>query len=314
MIKETILHKEFYISASDGKPLFLRAWQANEVINPKAIIQIAHGLSEHSGRYHEFASYMVRHGYGVIANDHRGHGKTAEGIGEYGFFGEANGWDRTVEDLLECTLWARKAWGEVPVILLGHSMGSFMARRYAQRFGNELQGLILSGTTAINQAFVQLGIWITKLEVRRIGMKAPSPVLNKLIFGQRNRQVEFKRTAFGWLSRDSEQVDHFVNDPLCIKAFCTYFFYDLISGFKELSDERNEQFISKDLPIFIFSGEKDPVGGYSRGVLKVCRKYQDIGLRDVTCKIYPEGRHEMLNELNRDEVFEDILNWIEAHG
>ncbi len=314
-IQQHVLQQEHYMTASDGKAVFFRTWEPPAENSPtRGVVQIVHGMSEHSGRYQDFAEFLARHGYPVLALDLRGHGKTAEVNNEYGFLGESEGWSRVVADMLECSLWMETKWHERRIIMLGHSMGSLLARRFAQQYGERLTALILSGSVAAGRRTARLGRALSRLESRRIGMRTPSPTLTKFIFSRRHKDIQIRRNAFDWLSRDSSKVDEFVNDPLCVKQLSAHFFHDFFKGMEQLNEMDNERRIPKDLPIMMFSGSKDPVGLFSRGVLRIHEKYRMLGLRRIDCRIYEEGRHEMLNEINRSEVYTDILNWFKRRG
>ncbi|MFC0274423.1 alpha/beta hydrolase [Metabacillus herbersteinensis] len=280
---------------------------------PKAIIQFSHGMAEHIERYEEFASFLLKQDFFVYGNDHRGHGMTAKTEDERGYFADENGFTTIVYDLLSLTNIIENEHPNVPVILFGHSMGSFLARRYIQIEGNRLHGVILSGTGGDPGFIGKIGLALARNEVKKKGRRAESPLLDKLTFGNYNKSFKPNRTSFDWLSRDEEVVDRYIADEHCGGIFTAGFFQDLLEGIGNIHQKANLEKIPKDLPIYLFSGEKDPVGNQSKGVLEVYHSYKKVGIEDVEFKIYKEGRHEMLNELNKLEVYEDVVNWINRH-
>ena len=293
-----------YTSATGLGECFSMLWFADAP--PRAIVQIAHGMAEHIGRYAPFAEFLVSNGYAVAANDHAGHGKSAD-LSVKGYFGPQNGWDAVITDMKTLHDHTAALWPEIPYILLGHSMGSFLARSYAARHPQDISALILSGTAGVNPA-AGFGSLFARREKKRNGEKKPSELLNNLSFGSYNKSFLPSRTAFDWLSRDKEQVDRYVEDPLCGFVFTAEGFWDLLSGIREISSVSWATKVP-DVPIYLFSGEKDPVGNNGKGVKQVKNWLEDTG-HTVTMKLYPEGRHEMLNEINRTEVYQDVLRFL----
>lgn len=307
MIEETLKYK-----ASDGQEIYAYNWRP-EGDDIKGIVQIAHGMAETSYRYKRFAERLVVQGYIVYANDHRGHGKTAASLEEVGYLGP-DGFNRMVKDMKEFTDFIRDREGnELPLFLFGHSMGSFLSQRYIGLYGNSIQGVILSGTSGNQGPILNVAIRIAKREVARKGPKTKSPHLNDLSFGSYNKKFKPSRTDFDWLSRDEKEVDKYIEDPYCGGIFTTSFYYDFFRGLKETFHKSNVEKIPKDLPIYIFAGDKDPVGNMGKGVLKLVKTYQNVGIKDLEYKLYKDGRHEMLNEINRDEVMEDVIQWLNNH-
>lgn len=302
----------FFYKSKDGARIFGNKWVPDDQ-EIKGIVQIAHGMAEHSGRYSGFAAELVNAGYGVYANDHRGHGKTAGSKENLGFFAKENGWETVVDDLKELTNLIRNKHAGQPVFLFGHSMGSFLSRRYIQKYGEELAGVILSGTGADPGLLGYVGIGIAKFEIMRKGKRAKSPLLDRLSFGSYNKQFRPTRTSFDWLSRSEEEVDKYMADPFCGGVSTTGFFHDMLTGLKNVERQQHMKKIPKDLPIFLISGDKDPVGGSTKGVLKTVKSFQNTGIKDVTYKFYRDARHEILNEMNKDEVYQDVINWLDGH-
>ena len=252
-------------------------------------------------------------GYAIYANDHRGHGKTAGSQKDIGYFANENGWEKVVDDMHTLTGIIKKECPKKPFFLFGHSMGSFLSRHYAMHYAAELTGLVLSGTAGDPGALGKIGILVATIEAKIKGKKAKSNILTKLSFGAFNDAFKPNRTDYDWLSRDNAEVDKYISDPWC-GAVCTAgFFCDLLGGIDYINKKKNIAKIPKNLPIYIFSGAKDPVGGNTKGVRQVYNALKDAGIGDVTFKFYEDGRHEMLNEINRKEVFNDVIAWMNKH-
>ncbi len=293
-----------YASATDLGECFSMLWLPDA--KPRAIVQIAHGMAEHIGRYAPFAEYLSSNGFAVIANDHAGHGKSAD-ISIKGYFGEQNGWASVVADMKALHDHASALWPEIPYILFGHSMGSFLARSYVASYPEDISALILSGTAGKNPA-AGLGSMVAKYEKKRNGNRKPSKLLDNLSFGSYNKPFLPSRTAFDWLSRDNDQVDRYIEDPLCGFVFTAEGFSELLCGIREISSVSWAKKVP-NVPIYLFSGDSDPVGNNGKGVKQVAKWLRDTG-HTVTVKLYPEGRHEMLNEINRTEVYQDVLRFL----
>lgn len=299
--------------ADDGKEIFYHQWLPEDKERIKAIVQIAHGMAEHSKRYHRFAEALTKEGFAVYANDHRGHGQTAGSLENVGYFADENGWNLVVEDMHKLTETIKSNHPNIPVFLFGHSMGSFLSRNYIFRYGNDIQGVILSGTGGDPGLLGKIENFVAKRESKNKGKKFRSPLLKNLSFGKFNNAFKPNRTEFDWLSRDDAEVDTYVNDPYCGGDFTAGFYEDLLSGLGVVNSFKNTRKVPKNLPIYLFSGEKDPVGNNTKGVKQIFKAYQKAGIKDVTCKFYKDGRHEMLNEINREEVFSDIIIWLNDH-
>lgn len=304
--------KDFNFRAKDGKEIFASKWAAEDT-KPKAVIQIAHGMAEHVLRYQGFAKVLVKEDFVVYGNDHRGHGRTAGSLENIGYFADENGWDLVTEDMKELTNIIKNENPNIPVFLLGHSMGSFLSRTYIQRYGKEINGVILSGTGGNSGIIGDAGIFIAKREIKHNSKRAKSEKLNNLSFGNFNKAFAPNRTEFDWLSRDNNAVDSYVEDPLCGDIFTAGFFYDMLTGLKNLNKKENIKKIPKNLPIYIISGEKDPVGKNTKGVLQVYNSYKKAGINDVVYNFYKDARHEILNETNKEDIYIDIINWLNEH-
>ncbi|MEH7222754.1 lysophospholipase [Bacillus sp. JJ1566] len=304
---------DFTFLTDDGVTIFCKKWEGESNTHPKGIIQIAHGMAEHIERYDLFAKVLIEEGYIVYGNDHRGHGKTGSNAKLLGFFAEENGFEQVVEDMLQLTDLIKKDYPNLPIFLFGHSMGSFLTRRYIQTHGDQLAGVILSGTGGDPGLIGKVGIGIAKLEMKRKGKTTESPLMNKLTFGSYNKAFSPNRTEFDWLSRDDKEVDKYIQDPLCGGIFTAGFFYDLVGGVAKVNNHSANENIPKRLPLYFLAGDKDPVGNYSKGVLQAADMYKKIGIKDVTVQLYENSRHEILNELNKEEVFKDVINWLDMH-
>lgn len=277
----------------------------------KGIVQIAHGMAEHILRYESFANYLVKSGYIVYGHDHRGHGRTAKTTEETGYFSDENGFDKVVDDVKQFTDFIHEENPHVPIILFGHSMGSFIARRYVQLYGDVIAGAIFSGTGGDPGLLGKLGKIVAMRESRKKGRRTPSPLLDQLSFGSFNKQFKPNRTKFDWLSRDNEQVDLYVTDSMCGNVFSAGFFLDLFSGMERIHRKEEVKKTPQDLPILLVSGARDPVGNNGKGVRQVLLLYKRAGIENITMKLYDDARHEILNETNRDEVFQDLTLWMD---
>ncbi|MCJ7771876.1 MAG: alpha/beta hydrolase [Desulfobacterales bacterium] len=305
--------QKFTFQADDGTKIFYHQWLPEEKESSKAIVQIAHGMAEHSERYSRFAEALTKKGFAVYANDHRGHGQTAGSLENVGYFADENGWNLVIEDMRTLTETIKSNHPNMPIFLFGHSMGSFLSRNYIFHYGNDIQGVILSGTGGDPGLLGKIGNFVAKRESKNKGKKYRSPLLKKLSFGKFNNAFKPNRTDFDWLSRDTAEVDKYVADPYCGGDFTAGFYEDLLSGLAVVNNFKNTLKVPKDLPIYLFSGDKDPVGNNTKGVKQIFIAYQKAGIKDVTCKFYKDGRHEMLNEINREEVFKDIIEWLSSH-
>jgi alpha-beta hydrolase superfamily lysophospholipase len=276
---------------------------------PKAMIQISHGMCEYLLRYEDFAEYLVQNGYLVCGNDHLGHGSDAYHNHHLGYFARQNGYQYLVQDLHHLTLLMRQHHPKLPIILLGHSMGSFIARLYLDQFSNEIDAAILMGTSGGNP-FTSIGISLAKQIVKIKGEYYRSNLLLKLTNAGFNSKYADHYSTYDWLSRDHQIIDRYASDQKCSFTFTASGYLDLLTMLKLVSSDHWGQSIRKDLPILLISGEMDPVGNWGKGVQKVYRHLQSLNLSNLSLKLYPQARHEVLNEINKEEVYHDILVWL----
>ena len=296
--------------AKDGEKIFYYHWKTK---NPKGIVQIAHGVGEHAGRYKPIALLLQEQGYEVYANDHRVHGNSVKSKDLLGFYDGKNYFEDAVEDMHELTQIIQREHPKQKVILFGHSMGSLLSRDYVTKYGKDLNALVLSGTASYMKGLGTVGLAGANITKFFIGRKRSSSTLKSLFFSEFNKKFKPNRTKVDWISRDNKQVDLFESDPLRIEDFSTSVFIDILKGSKKINTQSTFQATPKDLPIYIFSGDKDPVGEMGKGIKKVANQYKKAGINDLTLKIYEGGRHEMLNEINKEEVELDFINWLNNH-
>jgi alpha-beta hydrolase superfamily lysophospholipase len=297
---------EFGFRADDGQNLLARRWLPERP--PRAIVQIAHGLAEHSARYARLAAALNAAGYAVYANDHRGHGPKAAPA-DLGHFADEGGWDKVVGDLWTFNrLIAAKQPG-IPIVFLGHSLGSFLGRGFLSQHSDALAGAALSGSNGRPPAIATLGRIIAREERLRLGRRGKSDPILKMWFGEFNKPFKPARTAFDWLSRDEKEVDAFVADPLCGFPFTTQLAIDVLDALPRVTSRQSLAPIRKDLPIYVFSGERDPVGANIQGLIGDLKA---AGFSKLTTRIYPGARHETLNETHRDEVTRDLIAWLDG--
>lgn len=305
-----MLQTFFFPSYETGQPVFAREWLP-EPQAPRAILLLAHGMAEHTGRYGDFAGFLSRNGILVAGCDHLGHGQTARTPAELGYFSDGDGWEALVENLHALRQKEEAAHPGLPVFVLGHSMGSFVTRNYLIRHGDGLAGALLSGTGQMPMAAVRAGQVVAAAERAAKGPRHPSALLDSLCFGSYNRRFAPARTRFDWLSRDNASVDAYMADPLCGFVLTVSAFQSLFTGLCRIREKAALRQIPHDLPVFFFSGTDDPVGGYGRGVQKAAHALREAGLTNVQVRLYEGGRHEMLNEINREQVYQDVLTWLQ---
>ncbi|XKF67456.1 alpha/beta hydrolase [Virgibacillus necropolis] len=300
------MDKDFWLTMYDDVEVYVKKW-FKPGHKPKAIVQIAHGMAEHINRYDTFSEHLVENDIVVFGNDHRGHGQTGNKQGTLGYFAGEKGFEKVTNDLYEVTMEIRKEYPDTPLFLLGHSMGSFLARAYIQRYSQEINGIILSGTGYIPRIRSGAGKQLASV----LPPKEETKLMNMLTFGSYNKRVENGSTSYDWLSRDKEMVQSYIDDPYCGFVPKARFFYDLMDGIGMIQDARRNEAIRKDIPMLLISGDADPVGDYSKGIWKTASLYEKAGLENVAAMFVHDGRHELLNEMNKEEVFNLITNWLQ---
>ncbi|QHX36976.1 alpha/beta fold hydrolase [Spiroplasma sp. BIUS-1] len=301
--------KEIKIKAKDGKKLHTYIW--DEVKNPKGIVQLVHGSCEHSKRYDEFAKYLNANGWIVISNDHRGHGKTANiENDELGYFANEDGWKLLVTDLKLINEYIKENYKVEKTVMMGHSMGSFLARNYAIDYSESIDGLVLSGTAWESNLSLKFGRRVAIARQRKYGAKNVDDFIWNLSYKKFNKKFNDEgNTGSEWLSVDEKNVDKFVKDPLCGQVFTTSAFKDLFEGLIYIQKSKNIKKIRKDLPIILVSGTNDPVGGYGKTVKKTYKKFKKANLK-VKIKLYESLRHEILFDIKKDLIFADTLRFL----
>ena len=279
---------------------------------PKGVLQIVHGIAEFIERYDDFANYLTSQGFVVVAEDHMGHGRSIGPDGLRGYF--YGGWFAAVEDTYTLT---RRIMGEhpgVPYFLFGHSMGSFMARTILAKYPDSgITAAVICGTGWLPKAPLPALIKVVEGICKKTGEEVPSQQLQNMVFGGYNKRIENARTPCDWLTRDETIVDAYVADPLCGFIPACGLLRDMMKGIYYIQQEKHLKTMKKHLPVFFIAGQEDPVGPYGKGVERAAKEFKKAGMINVSCKLYPECRHEILNELNKQEVYEDLVNWMRPY-
>lgn len=301
----------FRFPSSDGiHQIYAAEWLPEG--QPRGVVQIVHGISEYVERYDRFARFLTEQGFVVCGEDHLGHGKTAEVDGVFGWFAAEDGWNKVLTDIHTLHEMQGEKYPGVPYFFFGHSMGSFLTRSYLLLWPDALSGAVISGTGQEPDALIRGGHALTSALVRAGKGKEHNTLVLALSMGSYNRAFRPNRTAVDWISRDEAVQDAYVADPFCRFSPTTGMFHDMLGGLLTIGDPRKLITMDKDTPIFFLSGDKDPVGQMGKGVVKVYELFKNAGCTDVTLKLYRDGRHEMLNELNYEQVHKDVLEWLEA--
>lgn len=303
-----IIRKEYSIPSNSGvADVFARCWMPAE--GPKAVFQIVHGMAEHGERYEDFAKHLCTKGFAVLVDDHVGHGKSVKSDSDLGYFGESKGWDAFVEDERALTDIIKAEFPEAPIVFFGHSMGSFIAREYIRRYGKDerIKAAIFCGSSGKNPA-AAVAITLAGTIAKAKGSKHRSKFIDKIAFGPYNKKTE-KRTAFDWLSTDTTQVDKYIADKYCGFLFTAAGYKDLFTILNKVSGKDWYNDIYEEIPILVTAGEDDPVGMYGKGINQIYNDLKLAGKKDVTIKLYSGMRHEILNEVEKERVYEDISAW-----
>lgn len=303
--------KDFYFDSSTGKNK-IHARQCTPDTAPRAIIQIVHGIAEYIDRYDSFMNFLAENGFLVVGEDHLGHGKSVDNSEDLGFFAEENGWDCVLNDMDKLRSIAREGHEDIPYIFFGHSMGSFLTRTYIIKHPDNYDACILSGTGHQLKPVIIAGSTLASAVAKKNGPRGDGKLLDKIAFGSYNKKIYGSTTPFDWLSRDCENVQKYIDDPLCGFVAKAGLYRDMMGGIKFVTKQENINKMNVNPPVLFVSGDADPVGDYGAGVNRAYKAFCKAGLHDVTIRLYPGGRHEIVNEINREEVFDDILKWLNA--
>lgn len=307
MIKE-----EFYYDSRDGvSKLHAVRYVPDGDEEIRCVVQIVHGMAEYVERYEEFAEYLTARGYVVTGEDHMGHGKSVGKDGKFGYFCEQDSATVLVRDMHRLKKATQALYPNVPYVILGHSMGSFIARNYMFRYGTGINAAVIMGTGMPPRKVLTLSKAVAEAQRIFLGPKHVSEFIDKQAFGKYNSEIDNPQTPVDWLSRDRERVDKYLADPLCGFTFTANGFSTLFELILRLHRQENLERVPKDLPVLFISGMADPVGDYGKGVRRSYDSLRAVGMTDIQLKLYEGGRHELLNETNRGEVAQDVYNWIE---
>ncbi len=305
------MHTDFYFPSCGKGMIHGCRWEPEGT--PVAVLQIVHGVAEYAARYDAFATFMASKGFLVVAEDHMGHGGSIGDEGTLGVF--AGGWHKAVADTYRLLSYTRMECPDVPYILLGHSMGSFMVRTLLAKYPKSgISAAILSGTAWMHRGIINSGIAAATLVGKRQGPEKPSKLLDGMMFGSYNRRIEHQRTSHDWLTRDNKIVDAYIADPLCGFTMTAGLAKDMLTGLLFIQEPEHLAKMRKDLPVLFIAGADDPVGNYGDGVKQTVQAFTRAGMENVSMRLYPMCRHEVLNELNREEVYGHILDWLKKQG
>ena len=303
-------HKSCFITCADGHQMPVYEWLP--VSEPDAVLHIAHGMAEYAERYAEIASFFTKNNIALYAHDQRGHGKAVAAVTDQGMV-EDDWFNKQVEDISLLIAFLRNKYPGKKIFLAGHSMGSFICQRYFQIHGKDIDGLILSASNGKSDPLMNAGIAIAWLQMKMMGSSLRSNLLNKLSFGKFNSSFKPNRTNYDWLSRNNGAVDKYIADPQCGFICSASFFFYFFNGIKDAFKKENIKNIPAQIPVYAFSGDNDPVGLFGKGFLTLINKWKAAGVKDISYNLYKGGRHEMMNEINRQEVIDDLITWIKNH-
>ena len=303
---------EFTFRSADGKTdIHAVEWVPEGEI--RAVLQISHGVSEYILRYAPFARFMNDRGIAVVGHDHLGHGSSVAPGSARMYFGGRGSWQYVVDDIHTRRQLAGERFPGLPYFLMGHSMGSFLARTYLIRYPGTVDGAIIMGTGQMPAAVLAAGQRVAILEGKRVGEDKPSALVEKLAFGAYNKRFAPNRTAFDWLSINENNVDRYIADPLCGGSPSTGLFREMLGGMRFIRQKENLAKMDRNTPVFFISGARDPVGDMGKGVQQAFDSFREAGVRDVELRLWPKLRHEILNEYCGAAVAEDVAVWLEKH-
>lgn len=305
------VNQEFRFPSADGTTtLYGRTW-APEHGAPRAVLQLVHGIAEHIGRYDRFARFMSDHGYLVCAEDHLGHGNTPENAEDLGYTADKDGWVKMTDNVSALHERIAPQYPGIPYFILGHSMGSFLTRSYLIRYPGTVDACALLGTGQQPESVLKAGLAACRLEQIRLGKRGRSKLLQSLCFGAYNSQFKPNRTESDWVCSVDEVVDAYIADPFCQVMPTVTLMRDMLTGIRFNQQAENLAKMDKTTPVFFLSGDQDPVGSNGKGVRAAYQSFLDAGCGHVRLKLYPGGRHEMLNEHNWQDVYDELLSWFD---
>lgn len=303
------MKQEFYYPSSDGQTkIHGIIWRPEK--QAKAVLQICHGMVEYIDRYNDFAQYLAERGVCVVGHDHLGHGRSVQSEEHLGFFHESHGNQYVITDIHKLRRMTEQDYAGVPYFMMGHSMGSFLLRQYLTMRAEGLAGAIIMGTGYMPYGLLAAGQMVCRSIAAVKGWQYRSEFVNQLGMGGYNKQFEPGESTKDWITSDEEMRKKYEADPLCSFIFTVNGYYQMFEGMKTLTKKSAMDKIPGSLPVFFVSGAEDPVGSNGEGVARVFHKYEQAGIQDVEMKLYPKGRHEILNESNREQVYEDLYQWI----
>lgn len=302
--------EEFYFDSRDGEHKIHAIRWIPEAKKPVCVLQIVHGMSEHIDRYDDFANYLAGKGILVVGDDHLGHGKSVNPGESYGYFCKEDAPTVLVRDEHRLKKMMQEKNPGVPYLILGHSMGSFITRNYLMRYGSGIDGALIVGTGMQSKHALMFARALAAIEKVFCGEKHVSKLVDKAAFGVYNKKIEEPRTSFDWLSRNEDNVRKYIDDPLCGFIFTVNGFQTLFKLIYNLHDTEKLKKMPANLPIFFLAGAEDPVGNYGKSVETVYKSFREIGMENVQMKLYPKDRHELLNEVDKEDVYADIYRWI----
>ncbi len=303
----------FFQTMSDGTEISVTRWIPDGEV--KGVVQLSHGMAEHSMRYDRLGSVFAENGYVLSAHDHRGHGRTAQkaeqkGTGGFGYLADRKGFIKIESDALEVLKKLKEDFPGKKTCLLGHSFGSFVAQALMEDYGNEYDCAILCGTAGPRRLLILGGEFLAFFNILFLGKKHKSNFLNKISFGSYLKHIENPGTDFDWLSKSEMNVNMYMADQWCGFVPSAGFFRDMYDGFTKIHKRRNMKKIPKSLPVLFIYGKEDPVGDYGKTVELLAQDYRDNGMQDITVIPYETLRHEIFNEVESDKVIADCLDWI----
>lgn len=304
------MKNEFYYPSKDGRTqIHAIEWTPEGEV--KAVLQMCHGMVEYIGRYHEFASFLAGKGYYVVGHDHLGHGKSVLSSDKLGYFAEKDGNTHVIGDIHQLRVKTEQKYPGVPYFMLGHSMGSFLLRQYLGMYGAGLSGAVIMGTGHQPGIVLASGKLLCRVIAAFKGWEYRSSLINNMAFGGFNKRFESETDGSNWLSRNAENARNYAKDPLCTFVFTVNAYYNMFCGIQEVNRQEKAGKIPKSLPVFLAAGQDDPVGNFGKSVENLSKKYIECGMTDVKLKLYERDRHEILNEVDRKMIYQDIYEWME---